>query len=189
MDIKNIINSIYPLSEDSFQTLFACMIKRTYYKGNLLVKAGKVENSIYFVEQGIVRAYVPGEDRDVTFWIGVEGTVVVSLKSYVKHESGYETVECMENSVIYSLNQTALEALFLQDIHIANWGRKLAETELLRTEERFIPFLFTTASKRYEELLKKHPYLFARIPLEHLASYLGITPVSLSRIRARISRR
>ena len=187
MDIKNIINNIYSLPEDSIQSLLTNVTKMIYPKGSHLIEAGVVESDIFFVAQGIVRAYIPMEGRNITFWIGTEGATVVSLKSYVNNEPGYETVECMENTMIYILKRSVLEYLFLQDINIANWGRKFAEMEFLQTEERFIPLLFTTAAERYEELLKKQPHLFLRIPLECLASYLGITPVSLSRIRAKVS--
>ena len=187
MDIKNIINNIYSLPEDSIQSLLTNVTKMIYPKGSHLIEAGVVESDIFFVAQGLVRAYIPMEGRNITFWIGTEGATVVSLKSYVNNEPGYETVECMENTIIYILKRSVLESLFLQDINIANWGRKFAEMEFLQTEERFIPLLFTTAAERYEELLKKQPHLFLRIPLECLASYLGITPVSLSRIRAKVS--
>lgn len=187
MDIKNIINNIYSLPEDSIQSLLTNVTKMIYPKGSHLIEAGVVESDIFFVAQGIVRAYIPMEGRNITFWIGTEGATVVSLKSYVNNEPGYETVECMENTIIYILKRSVLESLFLQDINIANWGRKFAEMEFLQTEERFIPLLFTTAAERYEELLKKQPHLFLRIPLECLASYLGITLVSLSRIRAKVS--
>lgn len=186
-DIKHIINNIYPLPEDSVQNLLVKLTKVMYPKGSHLIEAGVVESDLFFVAQGVVRAYTPVKGRNITFWIGMEGATVVSLKSYVNNEPGYETVECMENTVVYILKRSVLESLFLQDIHIANWGRKFAELEFLQAEERFIPLLFTTAAERYETLLKKQPQLFLRIPLEHLASYLGITPVSLSRIRAKVS--
>lgn len=94
----------------------------------------------------------------------------------------------MENSILYSINHNEFQQLFSEDIHIANWGRKLAESELLNTEERLLPLLFTDAMSRYENLLKKQPYLLQRIPLEHLASYIGITPVSLSILRANLKK-
>jgi cAMP-binding proteins - catabolite gene activator and regulatory subunit of cAMP-dependent protein kinases len=92
----------------------------------------------------------------------------------------------MEDSTLYVLKRNDLYELFKEDIHIANWGRKLAELEFLQTEERLIPLLFTTASERYKKLLENNPDLLQRMPLECLASYLGITPVSLSRIRANL---
>lgn len=184
MNEYEIIDRICPLPEASARRLAACLSEVTYPKGARILEAGKTERNIFFVGRGIVRAYVEAKGKEITFWIGTEGTTVVSLKSYIGNERGYETVECVEDTFLYVLKQDALERLFREDIHIANWGRKFAEAEFLRTEEKFIPLLFTTASERYKTLLKKQPELLQRIPLEHLASYLGITPVSLSRIRA-----
>ena len=97
-------------------------------------------------------------------------------------------MELMENSVLYLLKRKDLHELFKEDIHIANWGRKFAESEFLQTEERLISLLFTTTSERYMKLIQNNPELLQRIPLECLASYLGITLVSLSRIRAKLKR-
>lgn len=166
------------------QRLAAQMTELSCPKGTCLLRAGKVERSVFFVRKGIVRAYLEDEGRQITFWIGAEGSTVVSLKSYVHGQPGYESAECMEDCSFYVLRRAALEDLFREDIEIANWGRKFAESELLKAEEKFIPLLFTTASERYEALLKNSPELLQRLPLECLASYLGVTAQSLSRIRA-----
>ena len=179
MDIHEIINRIYRMPEASADKVVKHLSKITYPKGYHILEAGKTETNIFFIEKGIARAYIPVDGKEVTFWIGKEGSTIVSLKSYVNNQQGYESMELMENSVLY---------LFKEDIHIANWGRKFAESEFLQTEERLISLLFTTASERYMKLIQNNPELLQRIPLECLASYLGITPVSLSRIRAKLKR-
>ncbi len=184
MDILEIIDNIYQIPKSSKDKLINCLSKETYPKGHCILKAGKIEKNVFFIEKGIARAYVTNHEKEITFWIGEEGATIVSLKSYVNNEQGYETIELMEDSILYMLKRNDLYLLFKEDIHIANWGRKFAESEFLRSEERLIPLLFTTASERYKALLKNNPNLLQRIPLECLASYLGITPVSLSRIRA-----
>ena len=89
-------------------------------------------------------------------------------------------------TVLYVLKHRDLQRLFLDDIHIANWGRRYAETELIATERRLISFLLTDASERYSRLMADNPEYLQRLPLGSIASYLGITQVSLSRIRAKI---
>jgi CRP-like cAMP-binding protein len=79
-----------------------------------------------------------------------------------------------------------LQQLFETDIAMANWGRRFAEKELIKTEERLISRQFRTATERYQELMQQQPGLLQRVSLGHIASYLGITQVSLSRIRADI---
>ena len=156
-------------------------------KGAMVVEAGRVETDIFFIAKGIARAFVVSEDgRDVTFWIGAEGTALLSLRSYVRDSPGYENIQLMEDSRLYRLHRDDLHSLFREDVHIANWGRRFAEQQFLLTEERFIPMLCTTATRRYEHLLRHAPELLQRLPLEHLASWLGITPASLSRIRGKL---
>lgn len=139
-----------------------------------------------FIKQGIVRAYTSVDGKEITFWVGKEGATLVSMKGYVNDEPGYETMELMEDSVLYVLKRKKLKELFSEDLHIANWGRRYAEMELLATEERLISMLSAIASERYKELLEKEPDLLQRLPLGSIATYLGITQASLSRIRAQI---
>lgn len=186
MDIKNILNEIYPLPEASNLLLSAQVQEVSFPKNHVLMRAEKVESKIYFIKKGIVRAYADKEDNEVTFWFGKESEAVISMKSYVENAPGYETIETLEFCELYEMNAEKLEDLFQNDIHIANWGRKFAEKELVKTEERLISRQFKTATERYIELMNENPDLLRRIQLGHIASYLGITQVSLSRIRAEI---
>ena len=95
-------------------------------------------------------------------------------------------MELMDDSVLYVLERKNLKELFAYDLPIANWGRRYAVMELLATEERLISMLSAIASERYKELLEKEPDLLQRLPLGSIATYLGITQASLSRIRAKM---
>ncbi len=186
MEIDAILNNIYELPAVSKAKLIEVVVEVEYPKGYRLLNADKVERNIYFLRKGVVRAYTHSGDDEITFWFGLEGDTVVSMRSYVGNQKGYENIELLEDSVLYKLNMAALNRLFSEDIHIANWGRKFAEQELLKTEERLIARQFRTASERYGELMRNHPELLQRIQLSYIASYLGITQVSLSRIRAKL---
>lgn len=186
MTFEEIICRTHPLPKASLDRLREHACEVALPKGSHIVERGKVERSVFFIKKGIARAYTLLDGREVTFWIGQEGATVLSLKGYVNNEAGYETVELMEDAVLFRLRHADLQALFAQDGNIANWGRKYAETELLATEERLITFLQTPATTRYETLLRDAPELLQRLPLSSIASYLGITPVSLSRIRAHL---
>lgn len=159
MDIKEIINQRYAMPDASLDRLRQCLTEVSYPKGFRVL---------------------------ITFWVGKEGATIVSMKGYVNDEPGYETMELMEDSVLYVLERKKLKELFSEDLHIANWGRRYAEMELLATEERLISMLSAIASERYKELLEKEPDLLQRLPLGNIATYLGITQASLSRIRAQI---
>ncbi len=186
MDIKEIINQRYAMPDASMDKLRQCLTEVSYPKGFHVLESGKVEKNIFFIKKGIVRAYTSVDGKEITFWVGKEGATLVSMKGYVNDEPGYETMELMEDSALYVLERQKLKELFLNDLHIANWGRRYAEMELLATEERLISMLSAIASERYNELMKKEPDLLQRLPLGSIATYLGITQTSLSRIRAKV---
>jgi CRP-like cAMP-binding protein len=184
MNIDQIIDNIFPLPEDSKIKLKAFVEEVTYAKGTILLRAEKVETSLYFIKKGMVRAYADSEKQEITFWFGKEGDTAISMKSYVQHQKGYESIELIEVCQLYEIKAQDLQNLFFIDIQIANWGRKLVEKELIKTEERLISQLFQTASQRYRALIRDHPDLLQRVSLGHIASYLGVTQASLSRIRS-----
>lgn len=184
MHIHSILNSIHPLPEIALNKLSSFIEEVHFPKGHILLKANKVETDIYFIKKGMVRAFTQTLNNDVTFWFGAEGFVVISMRSYVSNKPGYEDIELLEDGIFYKLNSIDLQHLFETDIHIANWGRKFAERELIFTEERLISHQFKSAKERYHELITNNPNLFQRVQLGYIASYLGITQVSLSRIRA-----
>lgn len=188
MEIKDIINRRHVLPEDSLALLCRSMELVHYPKGHHVLEIGKIERDVYFISKGIVRAFTLVDGKEVTFWVGKEGATIVSMMGYVRNEPGYETMELMEDSVLYVIKRDELQGLYNEDIHIANWGRRFAETELLDAEVRVITLLLATATERYRDLLDNQSDLLQRLPLGYIASYLGITQVSLSRIRASIAK-
>lgn len=158
----------------------------TLDRHEVIIDPEKTDNHLYFIREGLVRAYVTADGREITFWIGAEGAAVMSMESYVNNRQGYETIETIEPTSLFRIRLSILQELYQTDIHLANWGRKLAEKEIIRAERCLIPQLYTTATSRYMAFMRDYPDLLNRVPLEHLASYLGITPVSLSRIRSSI---
>lgn len=186
MQIQQILTKIYPLPEASQEKLIACINEVNFPRKHLLFKAGTIEQKVYFIKKGIVRAYAYQNDAEITFWFGKESDAIISMRSYIANQPGYENIELLEDCELYELETEKLQQLFENDIHIANWGRKFAEQELIKTEERLIARQFSTAAERYNDLMKNHPDLLRRVPLGYIASYLGITQVSLSRIRADI---
>ena len=184
MNIDEIIDRLYPLPEQSRNALLAMVTRISYPKGHLLLKADCVEIDIYFIKKGVVRAYADALHGQVTFWFGLEGAPVLSMKSYISGEKSYESIELLEDCDLYKFNIAELRALYEKDVFLANWGRKLAEQELVKTEQRLISMQFKTAQQRYADLVTDHAELLLRVQLGYIASYLGMSQVSLSRIRA-----
>ncbi|MBD3581913.1 Crp/Fnr family transcriptional regulator [Flavobacterium selenitireducens] len=188
MELRAILNALCHLPTESSAKLEKIATEMSWPKGKILIRADNVEENLYLIKRGIVRAYAVSDSAETTFWFGSEGDIVISMKSYVDNQKGYEDIEPLEDCELYALNVSELQDLYARDIHIANWGRKFAESELIKTEERLISRQFKSATQRYQDLLGNHPDLIKRVQLGHIASYLGITQVSLSRIRAQVIR-
>lgn len=184
MDIDPLINAVYPIPAESREALKQHITEISFPKGHIIIRADKVEKHIYMIKRGMLRAYSDTEANQLTFWFGKEGDIAISMNSHVSDKKGYENIELIEDCDLYVIHSDALKSLYNTDIHIANWGRRFAEQELLKTEERLISRQFGTATERYRELALQSPHLMQRVALGHIASYLGITQASLSRIRA-----
>lgn len=186
MEIEQILNQISPLSSQSIQLIADKMQLIQLPKNTTLIDADKVEKKLYFIKKGIVRAYIIDDGKEITFWFGKEGDLILSMRSYVENKISYETIELMEDCELYEIKSSDLQLFYATNLEIANWGRKLAEIELIKTEERFISRQLGTAIDRYKKLLEENPSLINRVQLGYIASYLGISQVTLSRIRAEI---
>lgn len=183
--ISNKIDEIFLLLKTEKDLLLSLFERVEAKKGEILINADKIEHQIYFIEKGIARAYVDAAKGQTTIWFGEEGDIILSYLSFFKDKPGYESIELLENSTLYKISSKAIKALFSKNIQLANWGRKFLEQELLKTEERLMSLQFKTATERYHDLMAQSPSILQRVPLGHIASYLGITQVSLSRIRAK----
>jgi CRP-like cAMP-binding protein len=120
MILSHISNTIYPLPEASIQKLEEHISEVSFPKGHILLRANKVESSIYFIKKGIARLYTQTPDNEITFLFCKEGDTLMSLKSYVTGQKGYEDVELLEDCELYQLKTEVLEDLYQSDIHIAN---------------------------------------------------------------------
>jgi len=185
LDFKSIVNSIYAVSEGSFVELEKTVELVEYPKGHILSEEGKIERYLYFLAKGLVRAYTIRNGEEVTFWFGMEGSIVCSMRNYIEKKPSYETIDLLENSLFYRVLAEDIESLYEQNIEWANWGRKYIEHEVINVENRLIEQQFLSATERYHSLIKNNPLILQRVPLGIIASYLGITQVSLSRIRAK----
>jgi CRP-like cAMP-binding protein len=184
-EMENTLRNLHNLGlkGDSLDSLLNHLEKKNLPKGHLVIREGKLEKYFYFLEQGIARTFCTPQAREVTICFNEPGSVLLSLKSYSKNQPGYESVALLEDALVYQIGHEKLTTLFEKDINLANWGRKLAELEFIKADERFMSQRFLTATERYDQFRKDYPTLIQRIPLGHIASYLGISQVTLSRIR------
>ncbi|MFD2285176.1 cyclic nucleotide-binding domain-containing protein [Pedobacter petrophilus] len=171
------------LSNDALIEISKHVLGVTYPKGTILIHADKIEPYFYILQSGVARAYSDGENQQITFWFGESGSVLFSFNSYINNKPGYENIELLEDCALIQIKLADLFNLYHANIEIANWGRKIAEQELIATERRLIDRSFKGAAERYQDFSNHSPSLLKRVALKHIASYLGVTQVTLSRIR------
>lgn len=180
------LTQLSPLQADATDALAAVVKTQTLPKGHLLIKAGIVCNYIYFIEEGLSRTFYYKDGKDVTDWISAEGSFAASIVSFITRQPDIRNVELLEPSVICAVSYHDLEQLYARYHEIERLGRLLVSFGLVQLQQRFDDLHFASAQEKYLKLMSTQPSLINRVPLGMIASYLGITQETLSRIRAKI---
>lgn len=183
MEFNEIAQSIFPLNQEDLERLSQLVEIQKVSKNTCFIEAEKTTPYLYFQQTGICRIFYHKEEKEVVLAFTFPGEAILSLNSYIHGKKGYESIQALEDSVLYRLSIAQLQELYKDSVGIANWGRKLAELESVKIEERLMLRLFKSSRESYHELLKKAPNITNRIKLGYIASYLGISQVTLSRIR------
>lgn len=185
--MENIVNSlkeISSLSEGSIDELTKHFVKQELPKRHLLIESGKYNSNCYFIEKGIVRSFVLLDGKEITHWFSKEGDITFAMQCCYNALPAFENVELLEPCTLYSIPIQELNSLYNSNIEIANWGRIIHQHSYQLMHLRHISRLYESARKRYDKLLSDNPELFRRVNLGYIASYLGITQVMLSNLRA-----
>lgn len=173
----------YHLSENDTQTLLSYMEEIRFKKKEVIVHEGSKNGNLYLIKQGIWRAHYLKDGVDTTIWFAGAGEAAFSVWGYVENTASHITIEVMCDSIAYCIPGSTLNNLYASSLGLANLGRQLMERKLLSLENWLISAGSPKAKERYLTLIKEHPELLQNVPLKHIASYLWITPQSLSRIR------
>jgi CRP-like cAMP-binding protein len=172
------------LTEAEFSLITAHLKTRQLRRGEYLLQVGQVCQDFIFVEQGCLRYVLPAE-IDLTVWLAFPNNFGSEAQSYLSGQPSRFYVEAIEDTKLVLLSKAALETLCqrLPKLHIL--VRKIWEEGIVYMIERMVSLQADPAPKRYLDLIRDPDYM-QRIPQKYLASYLGVTPSSLSRIRRRI---
>lgn len=186
---SEILHEKYGLSASESEQLLAQMERLTYRKGEHIVREGERNSSLYLVAQGIWRGHYLRDGVDISLWFASEGDTLFSSWSYVAVRPSLTSIEAMSDSTVFRISKQKMETFFASSIAFANIGRIIFERQFLDMENWMINGGAAQAKQRYLALLEQNPELLQHVPLKHIASYLMITPQSLSRIRAELSRK
>ncbi len=184
--LLNHIKDYYQLNSDAQQALHDSFEQLVLPKNEFLLQEGKVCRRLYFIQKGALRGFYNLEGKEITHWFGFENDFVTSFHSFITQEPAVENIQLLEGCVFWVITKDKLTSLFNQFHEIERLVRIAYEKYYIRLEERFVNSHFKTATERYENLLRDHPHIPGRVPLGYIASYLGISQETLSRVRSRL---
>ncbi|MBP7856859.1 MAG: Crp/Fnr family transcriptional regulator [Prevotella sp.] len=172
------------MTHDELDILESILVPKKYAKGEMILREGEVCRDIYYIEKGLVRQYYYKNDKELTEHIGADGEIFMCIESLFKEEPTHLEVEALENTIVYCMPRTKLEQVALHNVNIQILYRKILEESLIISQVHADLVRFETAQNRYQRLCKLKPQVVLRAPLVFIASYLQMTPETLSRVRA-----
>lgn len=172
---------------DELDELESILVPMRFAKGQTIVKRGDICKCIYYLDKGLIRQFYVKHDKEVTEHLGQDHSIFMCIESLFREQPSQLEVQALENSLIYALPKERLERVALHNVNIQILYRKILEESLIISQVRADLVRFETAQDRYLRLCKLHPQVVLRAPLVYIASYLQMTPETLSRVRSSIN--
>ncbi|WP_121355726.1 Crp/Fnr family transcriptional regulator [Flavisolibacter nicotianae] len=186
-ELLKYLESIHAMSDGLKEHLAVTLKEKRLLRKDYLLRAGQASRQIYFISRGLLRCFYIKEDQEVSSWFMKEGDVIVSVESFFGQKPSYESIVALEDCLLYYITYDELQYIYRHFPEFNFIGRALLEKYYTLSEQRLYSLRMQRSQERYEYLLKHHPDLVLRVPMKHLASYLGITEETLSRIRSKLN--
>ncbi|GAB5521941.1 MAG: Crp/Fnr family transcriptional regulator [Rhodothermales bacterium] len=184
--LREAVQRYVSMAPEVFARLESVAERRQLERGEHLLREGHVAQHLYFVEQGMLRYYYLVDGQEHTGQFFFPGIFVSDIASFTRQQPALQNIDALEASTIVLLPRLALLKLYDAEPTIERFGRRLVEEALAYSQLRTASFMRETAEERYRALVRQRPRVMERVPLYMVASYLGITPEALSRIRRRV---
>lgn len=185
--VNAVVNSRFPeMSIEGRRQIEKLLIREEYPKGVIALNEGEIAREIVFVGKGMLRQYYYKNKKDVTEHFSYEGCIVMCIESLLRQVPTRLIIETLEPAIIYIFRYDLLMKLTEENWEINMFYRKILEYSLIVSQKKADSWRFESARERYNLLLETHPEIIKRAPLTDIASYLLMTPETLSRVRAGI---
>lgn len=177
------IESFIPVSEQLKNKLHDIAHRQTLAKGVFLHQPGRICSHTYFIVSGMVRTYYQKDEKEITDNFAAEGEWITSIQSFMKNVPDYFYIQTLEDTELLSIHLQQLEQCFTEFPEMERFGRMLLSHYFMEQSERIVAMQFQSSKERYNYFAETSPHKLLRVPLGMLASYLGMTPETLSRVR------
>ncbi len=178
------LESYQALPEPARTDFMAAWHATEYPKGHTLLRENQVSHYLYYISKGIARIYYHKYDREITEWLALDGSFFFSIRSFFERTPSSLSIHLLEASQVIVLHHDDLMRLCDQYHAIEKLFRRMVTHSLILSQVRMESIQFETAQQRYIRLMEQNPDILQRVPLVYIASFLGITQETLSRIRA-----
>ena len=188
-NFRTYLETIADVNEKDWLVFSSLLKKREFSKKSIFLSKGQIENHISFIEKGKVRLFIPKEDKEkeITFGFSFQGELVSAYDSFLTRTPSLYELETLVDTTLWCISYSDLQEVY-KTSEIGNTiGRVISERLFLIKSKREQSLLNETSEERYLKLFKDRPNVIKQIPLKYIASYIGVTPQALSRIRKRIS--
>jgi CRP-like cAMP-binding protein len=186
LSFKRFIQQSISINDEDFNTVLNLIKVKKIKKREFLLNQGVVCNEVSFVSKGLLRNYYLKDGNEINTCFCMENTLSLSLESLLSRSSSKESIQAIEDSTIVSLSYTNLMKLYTINSKWESLSRILTEKECLRLSNKAEVNSFKTAKNKYQRLLENEPKLIQRVPIQYLASYIGVSRETISRVRSMI---
>lgn len=185
--LANWLSNFYALQEPVLNFLRKNITLVSFKTGDLILKAGEHCNDVYFIKTGVIRGFVVDGKKEITTWISSDNELITSISSFGIDEPAIENLQALEPCEMLLISNNSMNVLYEIFPEFNIISRKLLEQYYRDAEKRALVVRLTNAETKYRFFLDHYPHLSNRIQLQYIASFLGITMETLSRVRRKIS--
>ncbi len=172
------------MTHDELDILEGILVPMRFAKNEMILREGETCRNIYYIERGLVRQFYFKNGKDITEHLGVDHTIFMCIESLFREEPSHLQVQAIEPTLIFALPKTRLEEVAMHNVNIQILYRKILEESLIISQVHADLVRFESAQSRYKRMCKLSPQVVLRAPLVYIASYLQMTPETLSRVRS-----
>ena len=172
------------MAHDELDELESVLVPMKFQRGEIILAEGEVSKDIYWVAKGLVRLFYEKNGKELTEHLAAENNIVMSIESLFREKPTHLQIMAVEPTLVFALPRLQLERKAIRSVNIQMLYRKILEESLIRSQVHADMMRFESAKSRYERFVKLHPQLVLRAPLVYVASFLQMTPETLSRVRA-----